>query len=208
MESETRCPRCGAAHEPQQEYCLDCGARLPAGGGGGRRRTWARPALFFLAVSGVATGIAVAIGAIHSSSGTAAGTISVVVSTTAVTTTATTATTPPPPKPKPKPKPTPKPRPSGGLTTWPAGTNGYTVVLESIPSSSGAALPLAAARHAQRSGLPQVGVLASSSYASLHPGYSVVFSGVYPTSAAASAALPNAHARGFPSAYQARVAAG
>ena len=204
MESETRCPRCGAAHEPQQEYCLDCGARLPAGGG--RRRSWVRPALFFLAVSAVATAIAIAIGALHSSSGTAAATTTTAPpppTTTAVTTTATTPT-PPPPKPKPK----PKPKPSGGLTTWPAGTNGYTVVLESIPSSAGAALPLAAARHAQRSGLPQVGVLASSSYASLHPGYSVVFSGVYPTSAAASAALPNAHARGFPSAYQARVATG
>ena len=169
-----------------------------------------RPALFFLAVSAVATAIAIAIGALHSSSGTAAATTTTAPpppTTTAVTTTATTPT-PPPPKPKPKPKPTPKPKPSGGLTTWPAGTNGYTVVLESIPSSAGAALPLAAARHAQRSGLPQVGVLASSSYASLHPGYSVVFSGVYPTSAAASAALPNAHARGFPSAYQARVATG
>jgi hypothetical protein len=202
MESETRCPRCGAAHEPQQEYCLDCGARLPAGSGGGRRRAWVRPALFFLAVSAVATAIAVAIGAIHSSSGTAAGTISVTVDTTPVTTTA------PAPTPQPKPKPKPKPKPSGGLTTWPAGTAGYTVVLESIPSSAGAALPLAVAHHAQHSDLPQVGVLASSSYASLHPGYSVVFSGVYPTSAAASAALPNAHARGFPSAYQARVAAG
>ena len=49
-------------------------------------------------------------------------------------------------------------------------------------------------------------MLVSSSYASLHPGYYVVFSGVYRTSArAAAAALPTAHARGFPDAYQARV---
>jgi hypothetical protein len=162
-----------------------------------------RPALFFLAVSGIATAIAVAIGVIHSSSGAAAPPTTATPPITVTLVPTTTATAPPP-----KPKPKPKPKPSGALTTWPAGTNGYTVVLESIPSSAGAALPLAAAHHARRSGLPQVGVLASSSYASLHPGYSVVFSGVYRTSAAASAALPNAHARGFPSAYQARVAAG
>src|ERR687895_192655 len=26
---EQACPRCGAAHEPLQEYCLECGLRLP-----------------------------------------------------------------------------------------------------------------------------------------------------------------------------------
>ena len=58
----------------------------------------------------------------------------------------------------------------------------------------------------RRAGVPQVGILVSSLYASLHPGYTVVFSGVYATGAAASAALANVHARGFPGAYQARVA--
>jgi hypothetical protein len=51
-------------------------------------------------------------------------------------------------------------------------------------------------------------VLLSSRYSSLHPGYTVVFSGVYRSSAAATAALPAVHANGFPSAYQARVASG
>jgi len=110
----------------------------------------------------------------------------------------------------PTPEPTPKPKPParGALTTWPAGRSGYTVVLESIPASAGAALPLAQARAAQRRGVRQVGVLLSSRYPSLHPGYAVVFSGVYRTSAAATAALPAVHAKGFPSAYQARVASG
>ena len=31
------CPRCGAAYEPLQEYCLECGARLPANRGAHRR---------------------------------------------------------------------------------------------------------------------------------------------------------------------------
>jgi hypothetical protein len=97
------------------------------------------------------------------------------------------------PKPKPKPKP---PRPHPTLTTWPSGTNGYTVVLESIPSSAGAALAIAQAKAAQRRGVRQVGILASSRYSSLHPGYTVVFSGVYRTTAAATAALPTVHAPG------------
>ena len=27
------CPRCGVAYEPLQEYCLECGARLPTNRG-------------------------------------------------------------------------------------------------------------------------------------------------------------------------------
>ena len=205
-----RCPRCGAAHEPQQEYCLDCGARL-ADGKPGRGRSWIRPAIFFLAVSGIATAVAVAISAIGSGSSSASpptttppppATITDTVTTPPTATTAPTTTT--------APKPTPKPKPpaNGGPATWPAGTSGYTVVLESIPASAGAALPLAQARAAMRRGVPQVGVLLSSRYSSLHPGYAVVFSGVYRSSAAATAALPAVHAKGYPSAYQARVASG
>jgi hypothetical protein len=48
-------------------------------------------------------------------------------------------------------------------------------------------------------------VLDSSTYPSLHPGYYVVFSGIYASSAQASTALPAAHAAGFPDAYQVRV---
>jgi len=79
-------------------------------------------------------------------------------------------------------------------------------VLESIPLAAGRAFALARARDAAQHGLPAVGVLVSSDYPSLHPGYYVVFSGVYDSSAAAAAALGTAHARGFPDAYQARVA--
>ena len=49
-----------------------------------------------------------------------------------------------------------------------------------------------------------VGVLDSSRYASLHPGYYVVFQGVYENEAEASSALQRA--RGvFPSAYQREI---
>jgi len=172
-----------------------------------RSREWVRPALFFLAVSGVATAIAVAVSAVGSSSGSAAPTTAPPPPTT---TTVTDTVTAPPPTATTAPTPTPKPKPPvhGGLTTWPSGTSGYTVVLESIPASAGAGLPLAQARAAIRRGVPQVGVLLSSRYSSLHPGYTVVFSGVYRSSAAATAALPAVHAKGYPSAYQARVASG
>ena len=48
-------------------------------------------------------------------------------------------------------------------------------------------------------------MIVSSGYSSLHPGYFVVFAGIYRTQAEASAALPVAHAKGFPDAYQTRV---
>jgi len=79
---------------------------------------------------------------------------------------------------------------------------GLAVVLESIPaSSSGRALALERARSASRAGLPQVGVLDSSLYSSLHPGYAVVFSGIYDSREEADRAQAAANAKGFSAAY-------
>jgi hypothetical protein len=66
-------------------------------------------------------------------------------------------------------------------------------------------VPLARARSARAKRLPAVGVLDSSRYASLHPGYYVVFSGVFTTAAEAAAALAQVRSHGFPDAYAARV---
>jgi len=166
---------------------------------------WIRPALFFLAVSAAATGIAVVIAVARGSSTstpapakTTATAPAKTVQTTPPATTATTTTTaqkPPPARPRP---------PAAG--TWPAGTDGYTDVLQSIPLGSGRVVALAGLHAAARAGLPRPGVLVSSRYPTLHPGYYVVFSGVYRTSAAAAAALATVRARGFPGAYQVRVA--
>ncbi|HXY81945.1 MAG TPA: hypothetical protein VEH55_11295 [Gaiellaceae bacterium] len=129
---------------------------------------------------------------------------------TAPPTTTTTTTPPSPPPPPPTTttttSPPPPPPPQHGLTAWPAGTNGYTDVLASIPLASGRPFALARAVAAERQGLPAVGVLLSSDYPSLHTGYYVVFSGIYPSSAAAGAALGAARSHGFTDAYQARVA--
>jgi hypothetical protein len=218
------CPRCGASYGPDQEYCLECGHRLqPAGGIFGRLAgawqqrfswypgDWIWPVLLFLliAVAGASAAIVLA--------DTGAGNSTLVAtqggapySPTTAPATATVAlpsvpsgtpTGAPSTPTAPPPATTTAPRP-GALTAWPAGKSGYTVVLESIPASSnGRALALARARSASRAGLPQVGVLDSSLYSSLHPGYSVVFSGIYDSRDQANRAQATANAKGFSAAY-------
>jgi hypothetical protein len=108
--------------------------------------------------------------------------------TTQATTTTTTATT------------------TGTLTTWPPNKDGYTVVLRSVPRSQGRAPAEAEARRAMNAGLPQAGVLDSSDYNSLNPGYYVAFTGIYDTKAQAESGLTTARSKGFPLAYVRQVA--
>jgi len=84
------------------------------------------------------------------------------------------------------------PGPEGATSSsadWPAGVDGWTIVLGSFPQTDGRKAADARARRARRRGLTQVGVLDSSRYASLHPGYWVVFAGVYGSEAEATSAL-------------------
>jgi hypothetical protein len=74
-------------------------------------------------------------------------------------------------------EPPPRPRPT--LVEWPPSQNGYTVVIASTPTSAGRAQAVRKAREALRNRLPEVGVLESAEFSSLHPGYYVVFSGIY-----------------------------
>jgi hypothetical protein len=232
------CPRCGVAYEPLQEYCLECGARLPTNRGvvGALASAWQRriawypgdwiwPVLLFAALTAIATTAAVA-----ANSARDKGTPVLVATTPSVTVgpgapqgtlpvTSSPANLPPAPAPTitTGPLPTaPGAAPTGATTVaapsnpnalavWPAGESGYTDVLESVPVTGGRAAAVVRARQAKRSGLKQVGVLTSSEYASLHPGYYVVFSGIYRTQADATAALSAAQAKGFRGAYQVRV---
>jgi hypothetical protein len=91
--------------------------------------------------------------------------------------------------------------PAGVIGEWPAGTTGFTIVLASVEASRGRAAADEVAQRAAGAGLPQTGVLDSSAYSSLRPGYWVAFSGVYSTLAEAQAALAQARAAGFPLAY-------
>lgn len=91
-----------------------------------------------------------------------------------------------------------------GSTTiipWPSGEDGYSVFLKSTPTSEGRGPADSAAQRAISNGLRDVGVLNSSSYSSLNPGYYVTFTGVYDTRNEAENALPRARNSGFPTAY-------
>jgi hypothetical protein len=88
------------------------------------------------------------------------------------------------------------------LTAWPTARGGWTVVLRSDVNRETARRE---ARQALQAGFRDVGVLDSSDYPSLHPGYHVVFSGVYKTQAAAEAALAAARSRGYGRAYVRQV---
>jgi hypothetical protein len=229
------CPRCGVAYAPLQEYCLECGSRLPTNRGvvgvlasGWQRRfawypgDWVWPVVFFLVLTVVATAAVLVADASHSNaSAPATATTNVPVgpgATRAVVPVATTSTLPNAPQPTittgPLPhapgspstpaRTTPTPSPNA-LAVWPAGETGYTTVLESLPVAAGRANALARARQAKRNGIADVGILVSSQYSSLHPGYFVIFAGVFRTQSQASASLPAAHAKGFPDAYQTRV---
>ena len=49
-----------------------------------------------------------------------------------------------------------------------------------MPATGGRAVAIRKAREALAARLPEVGVLDSGEFSSLHPGYYVVFSGIYP----------------------------
>lgn len=223
------CPRCGAPHDPYQEYCLECGHRLPPVYGV-RRTVWSREsplwlwaALASLLLVALIAGAIVAVAA-TGEEGTVAGPDSVPVVTTGPGTTDTIGVitdagtvTIEPPTTTILPTTTIGTTTIGtttlapttttaGLTTWPAGKDGYTVVLRSVATSQGRGPADAEARRAINAGLPQVGVLNSSDYSSLRPGYYVVFTGVYDTLAQAQSALPNARSKGYPLAYVREVA--
>jgi hypothetical protein len=218
-EHDGRCPRCDTPYSGGQEYCLECGARLPSQSGlvgrlgsAWRRRfdwypgDWIWPALLALVIA-AAAGAASAIWLADQSNAsektvvaTSPGASSVQQTQTApepsLPTQTTTTTAPPPP---------PPPPPVNAPFVWPAGRSGWTIVLDSLPSPSGRAAATAEAKRARQSGMKKVGVLDSSRYSSLHPGYLVVFAGIYGSQAEAQSAIIDAHRHGFGGAYPRRI---
>ena len=169
------CPRCGASAEPGQEYCLACGDRLPGPDverSRERVRGWPRRAAVALVVA--LAGAAVAVAASDPSPdptaiSTATGDFATVPTTSTL--------------------PSPSDAPATNTADWPAGEDGWTIVLASVPQTKGRRVAVARARAARRAGLEQVGILDSSRYASLHPGYWIVFAVVYGSEAEATSAL-------------------
>jgi len=95
--------------------------------------------------------------------------------------------------------------PGNGRTLWPPNEAGWTIVLVSYPKVNGRPAALETAARAARS-LRQVGVLDSSVYASLQPGYYVVFTGIYGSKTDADAGVSTARQAGFGGAYSRQIA--
>jgi hypothetical protein len=225
------CPRCGAPHDPYQEYCLECGIRLPAPFETRRQEIWSSgsplwlwAALAALLLVALVAGAIVAVAATREDEEAEPAT-SIPVVTTGPQTTDTVGIITQPPTVTINPPTTTFGTTStipttttmgtttigtttttGSSTTWPANKNGWSIFLKSVPTSQGRSDADAAAQRARNNGLTQVGVLNSTNYTSLNPGYWVTFTGVYDTEQQANSALPNARSRGFPTAYVRRVA--
>jgi hypothetical protein len=215
------CPRCGEPFDAEQEYCLECGLRLPwespvfakltarAAAGGASRvpRDWVWPALLALVVA--ATGAAVAI--VVSRDEPAPGEAVTVATGGVRLAVPDTSTLPPPPTQTAgtsRRPPARQAKPSAakpGLVGWPRGRDGWTIVIVSLPQIGGGASARARATQAVDRGLREVGVIDSNRFASLKPGYYVVFTGIYGTEEEATSALRRAKAA-FPAAYTREIA--
>ena len=174
-EERSSCPRCGTPLAVGQEYCLECGLRQP-----GRTRLGPLPTetralrlrivgLAAIACAGAAVAIAVA------SEGTSAEEV--------LTATGGSVTVR-----------TPEVQPQTRLAVWPRSRSGWTIVLVSTPKTRGRDEAVAIAQQARSRGLTSVGVLDSSQFASLQPGYWMTFSGRYQSEAAATGSLRRARA--------------
>ena len=150
----TSCPRCGEPLASGQEYCLVCGARISDGRAGRRGRR---------APAGCSAPLAS--GSRRADRSGARGrrdrerrrraTMTTAIGGFATAPDSTTGEAPVGPS---------------GVAEWPTDEDGWTIALASLPQTAGRAAALTRARTARRKGLPQVGVLDSSRYASLHPG--------------------------------------
>jgi len=169
------CPRCGAAVAARQEYCVVCGVRLPGLARFGPLHTETRSlrlrvaGLAAVACAGAATAIAIA----SDGSGDPR-----VITATGGSVTA----------------PTQVVEPRTRLVRWPRTQTGWTIVLSSVPKSEGRDEAVAVAQRARTRRLVRVGVLDSSLFASLRPGYWMTFSGRYQNEADATGSLRRARA--------------
>lgn len=207
--TEGTCPRCGSARDPDQRYCLECGLALPevSGAVAALRRRWLRRfgwypgdwvwvalATLLVAVAGAAAAIVLTASQDSSQPVVALNGLGSVTTPQAVPERSTSTTG------------TPSGRTAASkLTHWPRNENGWTIVLISYPSTGGRPSALTAAHAAAGSSLRQVGILDSSLYASLQPGYLVVFSGIYASQPDADAGVSTARQAGFGGAYSRQI---
>jgi hypothetical protein len=214
--ADATCPRCGTARAPRDRYCLACGLKLPvvAGTVPALRRRWLRRlgwypgdwvwlslASLLVAVAGAAAAIAVTARDPHAKPViyTAPGKVAVAEPSGIPVRPRATVNTRTLPK---APEPTVFPK----RVIWPANENGWTIVLVSYPKVSGLPTARATVDRAVKANLRRVGVIDSGNYASLQPGYYVVFTGIYASKVDADAAVGTAKQAGFGGAYSRQIA--
>lgn len=168
------CPRCGTDTTRGQEYCLSCGIRLPHG----RRpehpdHRARRLRIHVAALALVAASGAVVAGVLTAEDGGAETVVTALGGSVTVEAAADTGTT---------------------LAGWPRNRNGWTIVLVSVPKERGRDRATAVAQAARTRGLRDVGILDSSRFASLRPGYWMTFQGAYGSEAEATGSLRTAKA--------------
>ena len=167
---DAACPRCGTGVAALQEYCLECGLRLPGRSRLGPLPTEARDLRIRVATLACVAlaGTGVALAAVDDGEGPDA----------IRTATGGSVTTAAPPRAR--------------LARWPRTARGWTIVLVSAPKARGRDQAVAVAQQARTRGLRGVGVLDSSEFASLRPGYWMTFSGRYASEAEATGSLRRA----------------
>ena len=208
--ADRTCPRCGSLREADQGFCLECGTALPLVTGriASLRRRWMRfvgwypgdfvwVSLLALVVAAAGTAAAIVVSERRADAAPRAY---------ATPTPLTVGSSTLPVAPEPATPGGTTSTPESGPASWPAGENGWTIVLVSFPKTTSRAAALRTAARAARARLPLVGILDSGLYASLQPGYLVVFSGVYASKADADGAVATARQAGFAGAYSRQIA--
>jgi hypothetical protein len=214
------CPRCGAPHDPGQLACLTCGTPLSLRDGREPRRSpWLIAAVAgAVLLAGAGLGYVVSRVAdpgevTNAEVQSAAGQMAQTAPPQSPPAAPPPAETAPPagtaPAPAPAPggtekegaaepsQPVPGAKAGGKPKQWPEGKDAFTVVLLSARSRAGAQ---ARARDAARAGVP-AGVLRSSDYKSLRPGYWVVFAGQFSSQEQARRAQGRYGSQGFAGGY-------
>jgi|688.fasta_scaffold76116_2 hypothetical protein len=218
-----RCPACLSPVRADQRYCLECGERLladeipPPPGGGSAFSSRSTSLLAIAALILIVVGVGLAWVALREPTSGGDSTETAITTTTTPTDTGVTDTT----------------ITDTGITDttitdtgitdttitdtgmtdtgssaggWPAGQTGWAVILASKSQSefqeSDAQL---IADEAATAGVQQTGVLDSSLFPSLNPGYWAVFSGPYATKDEAESAAATIQGQGYPDAYARQV---
>ncbi len=203
-----RCPACLSPMRSDQRYCLECGERLavdeipPPPGGGSAFANRSTSLLAIAAVALIVIGVGLGWVALRDpnrgdtpdATVTATDTVitdtvitDTIITDTIITDTVITDT-------------------SASGATWPVGASGYAVILASKDSATFTeADAQIIAGDATAAGVPMVGVLDSSQFSTLNPGYWAVFSGPYTTLDQAVAAAATIQGQGYPEAYARHV---